>query len=103
MLVDSPIPFISYAMLVSYGSAYYLIKDGKTMRNGLAIGMGLFFLFWGMGQSIPLEVLFLYFRLIAMIFLFLGTRGFYEKYVFPDQEEEQKIMGSWIAKFVVKD
>ncbi|MHA1375219.1 MAG: hypothetical protein ACTSR7_13110, partial [Promethearchaeota archaeon] len=43
ILVDSAIPFIIYAMIVSYGSAFNLIKDGRKKRNGLAIGMGLFF------------------------------------------------------------
>jgi hypothetical protein len=103
ILIDSSIPFITYAMIVSYATAYLLIRDGKRKRNGLAIGMGLFFLLWGFGQTFQFEVLMFSFRLIAMIFLFLGTRGFYEKYVFLDKQEEQKIMGTWITKFVVKD
>jgi hypothetical protein len=103
IIVNSSIPFISYAMIVGYGSAYILIRDGKKKQNGLAVGMGLFFLFWALGQTIPLEVFFIFCRLSAMIMLFLGTRNFYEKYVFPDLEEEQKIMGSWITKFVVKE
>ena len=48
VLVDTTMPFIIYAMIISYGSAYFLIKDGRKSRNGLAIGMGLFFLFWGL-------------------------------------------------------
>jgi len=103
ILVNSPLPFIIYAMLVGYGSAYLLIKDGKRKLNGLAVGMGLFFLLWALGQTIPVEVFFLFCRLFAMIMLFLGTKGFYEKYIFPDLEEEKKIMGVWIAKFVIKD
>jgi hypothetical protein len=103
VLVDSTIPFIIYAMIVSYGSAYFLIKDGKKSRNGLAIGMGLFFLIYGLGQTFNFEFLFVTLRIVAMIALLLGTRGFYEKYVFVNVEEEQKIMGTWIAKLVVKD
>ncbi|MFX0024125.1 MAG: hypothetical protein ACFE9S_17490, partial [Candidatus Hermodarchaeota archaeon] len=103
ILVNSSIPFILYAMLVGYGSAYLLIRDGKKKQNGLAAGMGSFFLFWALGQTIPLDIFFIFCRLIAMIMFFLGTKGFYEKYVFPDLEEEQKIMGTWISKFVVKE
>ncbi|MFX1501372.1 MAG: hypothetical protein ACFFDH_10470 [Promethearchaeota archaeon] len=105
ILVDSAIPFIMYAMLVSYSSAYFLIRDGKKRHNGLAIGMGLFFLMWGLGQTIGpnSEVVFLTFRLIAMLTLFAGTRGFYEKYVWPNQEIEQKIMNTWITKLVAKE
>lgn len=103
VLVDTAMPFIIYAMIVSYGSAYFLIKDGRKSRNGLAIGMGLFFLIYGLGQTFQVEILFVSLRLVAMIALLLGTRGFYEKYVFVNVEEEQKIMGTWIAKLVVKE
>ncbi len=103
VLVDTSMPFIVYAMIVSYGSAYFLIKDGRKSRNGLAIGMGLFFLIWGLGQLFQIEIVFISFRLVAMVALLLGTRGFYEKYVFVNVEEEQKIMGTWIAKLVVKE
>ena len=103
ILVDSSMPFIIYAMITSYGSAFFLIKDGRKSRNGVAIGMGLFFLIWGLGSTFQIEVLFVILRLVAMIALFLGTKGFYEKYVFVNIEEEQKIMGTWIAKLVVKE
>jgi hypothetical protein len=103
ILVDSAMPFIIYAMITSYGSAFFLIKDGRKSRNGLAIGMGLFFLIWGLGSTFQIEVLFVSLRLVAMVALLLGTRGFYEKYIFVNVEEEQKIMGTWIAKLVVKD
>jgi len=103
ILVDSSMPFIIYAMITSYGSAFFLIKDGRKSRNGLAIGMGLFFLIWGLGSTFQIEILFVSLRLVAMIALLLGTRGFYEKYVFVNVEEEQKIMGTWIAKLVVKE
>jgi len=103
ILVDSAMPFIIYAMITSYGSAFFLIKDGRKSRNGLAIGMGLFFLIWGLGSTFQIEVLFVSLRLVAMVALLLGTRGFYEKYIFVNVEEEQKIMGTWIAKLVVKE
>ena len=103
ILVDSSMPFIIYAMITGYGSAFFLIKDGRKSRNGLAIGMGLFFLFWGLGSTFQIEILFVSLRLVAMLALFLGTRGFYEKYVFVNVEEEQKIKGTWIAKLVVKE
>jgi len=102
ILVDSSMPFITYAMITSYGSAFFLIKDGRKSRNGLAIGMGLFFLIWGLGSTFQVETLFVILRLVAMVALLLGARGFYEKYVFVNVAEEQKIMGTWIAKLVIK-
>lgn len=103
VLVDTSMPFIIYAMIVSYGSAYFLIKDGRKGRNGLAIGMGLFFFIWGLGQLFQIEIVFISFRLVAMVALLLGTKGFYEKYVFVNVEEEQKVIRTWIAKLVVKE
>jgi len=103
ILVDSAMPFIIYAMITSYGSAFFLIKDGRKSRNGLAIGMGLFFLIWGLGSTFQVETLFVILRLVSMVALLLGARGFYEKYVFVNVEEEQKIMGTWIAKLVIKE
>ena len=104
-LVDSSIPFILYAMIVSYGSAYVLIRDGKRRHNGLAVGMGLFFLLWGFGQTLGanMPMTFISFRIIAMIALYLGTRQFYEKYLWPDSKKEEKIMNTWITKLVVKE
>jgi len=103
ILVDSIIPFIIYAMIVSYVSAYNLIKDGRKKRNGLAIGMGLFFLLYGLGQTINIEIIFVIFKTVAMLALYLGTRGFYEKYVWPDEKMEEKILTTWISKLVIKE
>ncbi|MHA1192302.1 MAG: hypothetical protein ACTSP9_08405 [Promethearchaeota archaeon] len=103
LLVDSVIPFIIYAMIVSYGSAFNLIKDGRKKRNGLAIGMGLFFLLYGIGQTINIEIGFVIFKAVAMLTLYLGTRGFYEKYVWPDVKMEEKVLTTWISKLVIKE
>ncbi|MHA1623991.1 MAG: hypothetical protein ACTSXN_10060 [Promethearchaeota archaeon] len=103
ILVDSAIPFIIYAMIVSYGSAFNLIKDGRKKRNGLAIGMGLFFLLFGIGQTINIEIGFVIFKAVAMLTLYLGTRGFYEKYVWPDVKMEEKVLTTWISKLVIKE
>ena len=102
MLNTTSMTFVIYAMIVSYTPAYFLLRDGKKKRNGLAFGMGMFFLIWGIGQAIPVALIMGIFRAIAIIMFFLGTRGFYEKYIFVNQEEEQKILGTWIAKFVTK-
>lgn len=103
ILVDSIIPFIIWAMIVSYASAYNLIKDGRKKRNGLAVGMGFFFLLYGIGATLNIEVLFVAIRTVAMITLYLGTIGFYEKYVWPDQKVEEKILTTWISKLVIKE
>ena len=103
VLVDSSMPFVVYAMIVSYGSAYFLIKDGRKSRNGLAIGMGLFFLIWGLGAQFQIDTVLISFKLVAMVALLLGTRGFYEKYVVVNIEDEQKVIETWIARLVVKE
>jgi hypothetical protein len=102
-LVDSLLPFIMYASIVSYGTSYILIKNGKNRRNGLAIGIGLLTLFWGIGQTIPIDIILIACKLVGMIALLLGTRGFYEKYVFVNVQEEDRILNTWISKLVVNE
>ena len=103
IIVINSIPFIIYLTFVAFVPAYFLIRDGKRKHNGLAFGMGLLFLIWGIGQMFPIIIMTEIFRTIAVFSFFLGTRGFYEKYIFPHQEEEEKIMGTWISKLVVKE
>ncbi|MFW9936178.1 MAG: hypothetical protein ACFFD5_00870 [Candidatus Thorarchaeota archaeon] len=103
ILIVSSLAFILYLTFVAYVPAYFLLRDGKSKRNGLAFGTGLLFLIWGIGQTIPLLLITIIFRTVAVFFFFLGTRGFYENYIFLDQQEEQKILGTWISKFVVKE
>ena len=102
LMIDSSIPFIIYAILVSSIPAYLLMRDGRKKHNGLAFGMGLFFLLWTIGQLIQIELVFQLFKIIGTFAFYLGTKGFYEKYVFHNPVEEQKIMNTWISKFVVK-
>jgi hypothetical protein len=102
LMVDSSIPFILYAILVSSIPAYLLMRDGKNKQNGLAFGMGIFFLLWTIGQVIQMDLVFQLFKIIGMFTFYLGTKGFYEKYVFHNPVEQQKIMNTWISKIVIK-
>ena len=105
-----PIPYrfrgavaVGWISGVGFVLAYFLIRDGKRKHNGLAFGMGVLFFIWGIGQIFPVIIVTSLFRTVAIFSFFLGTRGFYEKYIFPHQEEEEKIMGTWISKLVVKE
>ena len=102
VLVDSGFVFIIYITIATFGSAYFLIKDGRSKRNGLAVGMGLFFIMWGVGQMIPIPMVLEVFKVTGMIAMYLGTRGFYERYIFVNVQEEEKIISTWISKLVVK-
>ena len=103
ILIDSGLVFILYITIATFSSAYFLIKDGKSKHNGLAVGMGLFFIMWGVGQMTPIPMVLAIFKVIGMIAMYLGTRGFYERYVFVNVQEEEKIISTWISKLVVKD
>ena len=92
--------FLVAIVFMLFSFIYVIIQDDSWM---VFFGMGLFFLIWGIGQAIPVEMVMEIFRAIAIYVFFLGTRGFYEKYIFVNQEEEQKIVGTWIAKFVAKE
>ncbi|TFG16623.1 MAG: hypothetical protein EU531_05960 [Promethearchaeota archaeon] len=103
LINPSIIPFIIYATVLTYPPAYFILRDGKKNRNGLAIGMGLFFLFWGLGYVIQISFIYNLLRILSAIAFYLGAIGFYEKYLFPDQEDEEKIVGTWISKLVIKE
>jgi hypothetical protein len=103
ILIDSGLVFILYITIATFSSAYFLIKDGKNKHNGLAVGMGLFFIMWGVGQMTPIPMVLAIFKVIGMIAMYLGTRGFYERYIFVNVQEEEKIISTWISKLVVKD
>jgi hypothetical protein len=103
ILVINSVPFIVYLTFIGFVPAYILLKDGKRKHNGLAFGMGLLFLLWGIGQIFPITLVVELFRTVAVFMFFIGTRGFYEKYIFPPKEAEEKIMGTWISKIVVKE
>ncbi|MFX0043487.1 MAG: hypothetical protein ACFE8L_11300 [Candidatus Hodarchaeota archaeon] len=95
--------FIVYATVVGLGLPYLLIREGRKNRNGLAVGMGLFFFAWGLGQIIPIDIVFQSLKILGTVFFFLATQGFFDKYIVVDQEEEKKIMGTWISKLVVSE
>jgi hypothetical protein len=103
ILIDSGFVFIVYITIATFSSAYFLIKDGRNKHNGLAVGMGLFFIMWGLGQMTPIPMVLAIFKVIGMIAMYLGTRGFYERYIFVNVQEEEKIISTWISKLVVKD
>lgn len=103
ILVMNPMPFIVYLTFIAFVPAYILLRDGKRKHNGLAFGMGLLFVLWGSGQIFPLTIIVEIFRTVGVFMFFLGTRGIYEKYIFPPKDVEEKIMGTWISKLVVKE
>jgi hypothetical protein len=103
VLVNSGLVFIIYITIATFSSAYFLIKDGRNKHNGLAVGMGIFFIMWGVGQMIPIPMFLAVFKVIGMIGMYLGTRGFYERYIFVNVQEEEKIISTWISKLVVKE
>lgn len=102
ILVINSIPFIIYLAFIGYIPPFILLIDGKRNHNGLAFGIGFLFLLWGIGQSIPEITTSTIFRTVAVFLLLLGTIGFYEKYLFSIEEDEKKILGTWISKIVVK-
>ena len=100
IMVNTSMHFIIYAVIISWIPAIFFMQQGRKNRNGIAFGMGLFLLIWGLGQSIPIPIVFQFFKIGALVLFYLGVKGFYEKYIFVDQKEEQKIKATWITKFV---
>jgi hypothetical protein len=103
LLNSSTIFFVIYAMVVGFGFSSVLIRDGKKQRNGLAMGMGIFFLIYGIGSMFRSEMLLDIFRVAGVVIFYVSSTGFFEKYVFVNEEAEKRIMGTWISKLVVKE
>ncbi len=103
LLNNSTIFFVLYSLIVGFGLSSVLIRDGKKQRNGLAMGMGIFFLIYGIGAMLRNDMLLDIFRVAGIIVLFVSSTGFFEKYVFVNEEAEKRIMGTWISKLVVKE
>ena len=103
LLNSSTIFFVLYAMVVGFGFSSVLIRDGKKQRNGLAMGMGIFFLIYGIGSIFRNDMFLDIFRVVGVVVFFISSTGFFEKYVFVNQEAEKRIMGTWISKLVVKE
>lgn len=103
LLNGSTIFFVLYSMVVGFGLSSVLIRDGKKQRNGLAMGMGIFFLIYGIGAMLRNDMLLDIFRVAGIVVLYVSSTGFFEKYVFVNEEVEKRIMGTWISKFVVKE
>ena len=103
LLNGSTIIFVLYSMVVGFGFSSVLIRDGKKQRNGLAMGMGIFFLIYGIGSMFRSEMLLDIFRVAGVLVFFVSSTGFFEKYVFVNEDVEKRIMGTWISKLVVKE
>lgn len=103
LLNGSTIIFVLYSMVVGFGLSSVLIRDGKKQRNGLAMGMGIFFLIYGIGAMLRSDMLLDIFRVAGVLVFFVSSTGFFEKYVFVNEDVEKRIMGTWISKLVVKE
>ena len=101
MLNSSTIFFVLYSVIIGFGFSSVLIRDGKKQRNGLAMGMGIFFLIYGIGAMLGNAMLLDIFRVAGVVVFFVSSTGFFEKYVFVNEEIEERIMKTWISKLVV--
>ena len=96
------IALIFYATLIGLVIPLVLLREGSKSRNGLAFGLGLFFLIYGVSKMIQIEIISDILRIIGGIVTTLATIGFFEKYIFVDKEQEAKMKGAWISKLVEK-
>ncbi|MHA1986534.1 MAG: hypothetical protein ACW98D_07845 [Promethearchaeota archaeon] len=96
------IALIFYATLIGLVIPLVLLREGSRSRNGLAFGLGLFFLIYGVSKMIQIEIISDILRIIGGIVTTLATIGFFEKYIFVDKDQEEKMKGAWISKLVEK-
>lgn len=95
---DSLIFFISYAVIIGFIIPIILLREGRKTRNGLAFGLGLFFLIYGLGKMIQIPLIPEVLRIVGMIVSTLAVLEFFDKYLFHDKEEKERIKSAWISK-----
>ena len=101
-LNDSLILFISYAVIIGFIIPVILLREGRKTRNGLAFGLGLFFLIYGLGKMLQVPLVPEILRIIGIIVSTLAVLEFFDKYLFHDKEEKERIQSAWISKLTAK-
>ena len=99
---DSLVFFISYAVVIGFVIPIILLREGRKTRNGLAFGLGLFFLIYGLGKMLQVPFIPEILRIIGIIVSTLAVLEFFDKYIFHDKEEKERIQSAWISKLTDK-
>ncbi len=99
---DSLIFFISYAVVIGFFIPVILLREGRKTRNGLAFGLGLFFIIYGLGQMLQIPFVPEILRIVGIIVSTLAVLEFFDKHLFHDKEEKEKIQSAWISKLTAK-
>lgn len=94
--------FISYAVVIGFVIPVILIREGRKTRNGLAFGLGLFFLIYGLGKMLQVPIVPEILRIVGIIVSTLAVLEFFDKYLFHDREEKERIQSAWISKLTAK-
>lgn len=99
---DSLIFFISYAVVIGFVIPVILLREGSKKRNGLAFGLGLFFLIYGLGKMLQIPIVPEILRIVGIIISTLAVLEFFDKHLFHDKEEKERIQSAWISKLTAK-
>ncbi len=99
---DTLILFISYAVIIGFIIPVILLREGRKTRNGLAFGLGLFFLIYGLGKMLQVPIIPEILRIIGIIISTLAVLEFFDKHLFHDKDEKEKIQNAWISKLTAK-
>ena len=99
---DSLIFFISYAVVIGFIIPVILLREGRKTRNGLAFGLGLFFLIYGLGKMLSVPFVPEILRIIGIIISTLAVLEFFDKHLFHDKEEKERIQSAWISKLTTE-
>ncbi|MHA1241670.1 MAG: hypothetical protein ACTSQU_12945, partial [Promethearchaeota archaeon] len=103
LIVDeSLVFFISYAVVIGFVIPVILLREGRKTRNGLAFGLGLFFLIYGLGKMLQIPIVPEILRIIGIIISTLAVLEFFDKHLFQDKEEKERIQSAWISKLTSK-
>ena len=99
---ESLLFFITYAVVIGFIIPVILLREGRKTRNGLAFGLGIFFLIYGLGKMIQVPIVPEILRIVGIIIATLAVLEFFDKHLFHDKEEKERIQSAWISKLTDK-
>ncbi|TFF89245.1 MAG: hypothetical protein EU549_01300 [Promethearchaeota archaeon] len=102
VIFNALMAFIIFGAIVSVFTLVILTIEAKKNENSFLLGLGIFFLIYGLSQMAHFLILIGIFHLISVIILIFGSSGFFNRNILVNKEEKEKIRNVWISKITVR-
>ncbi|MHA1803115.1 MAG: hypothetical protein ACTSU4_01115 [Promethearchaeota archaeon] len=102
MIMNESVIVIDYylGIVVSNAIILVLIYEGYKNESGTVFSTGIFMFLFGLGFYPNFLFPGILIKFLGSMVLLFGSFGLFERMIFIDEEREQKIKNTWIAKIV---